>query len=193
MILCILCLLLPVLQAAAAEDAGQAYTDTLVKSCMLAVRADVFQGFEGTVTVTLQDEYGNAESVSLTKENGYARNLQVAEGRYEVIEVSALRSDTRFEVKRMASAIHVKENEVAVARLVVTDYEIAEKETAITEDDKQILEKEENQVNHFENQSYVNKEKTKASHIWWFVWAGALLFTAGYCYLHYRKGKRSGR
>ena len=109
----------------------QDYTDTEQKFCVLAVRAEVFPGFEGEVEVVLQDGFGRIETCALTAENGYGWNLSVAEGCYQAVDVQAREGESRFEVKRLSSRLQVTEGEVTVCRLVVTDYEITE-ETEIT-------------------------------------------------------------
>lgn len=182
---------------AAGDKTGQEYTDTLQRDCLLAVRADVYDGFTGIVEVSILDEYGEVTDCELTSENGYARNLQVAQGSYEVKRARAYTGETCYEVKRLASRIRVNAQEVAVCRLVVSDYvipreETEETQTVGTEDTEN---KEENAMAKLSEDMQENTGKKKASmgRISVLLWLAALAGAGVYWYLHYGRKKRYGR
>lgn len=178
--------------AAEKTQEEQEYTDTLLPDCVLAVRADVFEGFSGTVEVFILDEYGKLAECELTTQNGYACNIQTAQGSYEVRGVSAYEGDTFYEVKRLESGIRVKAGEISVCRLVVSDYELSKEEksdTQIIEDKKQL--KEDTMEKQYENvQENTVKRKTGSGRISVLLWLAALTGAGIYWYLRYGRKKR---
>lgn len=181
--------------AAGSSRDSQEYTDTRQPDCVLAVRADVFEGFAGVVEVSIQDEYGKTADCDLTAENGYACNLRTAQGSCSIKASSAHEGDTFYEVKRLASRIRVSPGEIAVCRLVVSDYEIPKgdaeeiQETEVKERDKEdMMEK------YYENvQASTGKKNTNNGRISVLLWLAALAGAAVYWYLRYGKKKRHGR
>lgn len=187
--------------AYAAGSIDQEYADTRQRECVLAVRADVFEGFLGEVEVVLEDSFGEAENCILSPENRYARNLKVAEGSYRLMSVKAGMGGQEYEVKKMSSALHTKPGEVEVCRLVVTEYQILE-EVMETEkvqenpgdyaEDGQGMETEgrittEMEENRMEqNRPLIGKKMTI------FLWLAAFGAAAGYWYIRYGR-KKYGR
>lgn len=185
----------------AAGSVDQEYADTRQRDCILAVRAEVFDGFSGEVEVILEDSFGEAEECILSQENCYARNLKVAEGRYRLASVKAEMEGQEYEVKKMSSSLHTKPGEIEVCRLVVTDYRIAE-ETAGTQEvtggtempkengqgmeteGRITAEMEENRME--QNRPLIGKKMTI------FLWLAAFSAAAGYWYVRYGR-KRYGR
>lgn len=189
----LICLAAPCFMAEAAGRSDQDYTDTEQKTCTLAVRADVFEGFAGEVEVRIQDGYGNEETCVLTADNKYAWNLNVTEGSYTAKAVTAKSGDDSFEVKRLSSRLQVSEGELTVCRLVVTDYRIKDEETEISSQEE---EKEEP----MERQETVNTQKEKEKQKSLFgrrfslvLWLVALAVAGAYWYFHYGRRKYSGR
>lgn len=187
------CLAAPCFITEAAGRADQDYTDTEQRSCILAVRADVFEGFAGEVEVRIQDSFGNEEICVLTADNRYAWNLTVAEGSYIAKAVTAKEGNDSFEVKRLSSRLQVSEGELTVCRLVVTDYKIGDEETEISSQEE---EKEEP----MERQETMNTQKEKGKKKSLFsrrfslvLWLAALAAAGAYWYFHYGRRKYSGR
>ncbi len=173
-----------------AED--QDYTDTEQKFCVLAVRAEVFPGFEGEVEVVLQDGFGRIETCALTAENGYGWNLSVAEGCYQAVDVQAREGESRFEVKRLSSRLQVTEGEVTVCRLVVTDYEITE-ETEMPSKEGETEEHMKNQGTMEIQREEGGKKARPGRRLSLLMWLAALAAAVGYWYFRYGRRKRSGR
>lgn len=187
------CLAAPGFITEAAGRSDQDYTDTEQRTCTLAVRADVFEGFAGEVEVRIQDSFGNEEICVLTADNRYAWNLTVAEGSYIAKAVTAQEGNDSFEVKRLSSRLQVSEGELTVCRLVVTDYRIGDEETELSPQEE---EKEEP----MERQETVNTQKEKGKEKSLFgrrfslvLWLAALAAAGAYWYFHYGRRKYSGR
>lgn len=191
---CVMGAVIPAHAAGSRQD-DQEYTDTLQRDCILAVRADVFDGFTGTVKVSVLDGYGKSTDCELTEENGYACNLKVAEGNYEVRSVSAFTDAVFYEVKRLSSRIRVTCGEIAVCRLVVSDYEIPGEEAEETQTiEQKDQDKEDTMKNQYENvQESTGKKKTSGGRISVLLWLAALTGAGIYWYLRYGKKKRHGR
>lgn len=128
--------------------ASEEFTDTLQEDCVLAVRAEVFDGYGGTVEVVLRRNDGKETACTLDAGCSYARNLQVAEGSYTLVDVTAVEDGTVYEVKKMASGLLAAPGEIAVCRLVVTDYRIEQETEENSEVQKEdgMKEKEGNKV-----------------------------------------------
>lgn len=185
------CLAAPCFITEAAGRSDQDYTDTEQRTCTLAVRADVFEGFAGEVEVRIQDSFGNEEICVLTADNRYAWNLTVAEGSYIAKAVTAQEGNNSFEVKRLSSRLQVSEGELTVCRLVVTDYRIGDEETELSPQEE---EKEES----MERQETVNTQKEKSKSLFGrrfslVLWLAALAAAGAYWYYHYGRRKYGGR
>lgn len=96
------------------------YTDTSSEKGMLAVRCQVFQGFQGTVHATLiQGESGRAYSILLEPDNGYIQNLELPVGDYCLSSVEAVSENRRFACTSQSEEFSVEIDEVAVCRIAV--------------------------------------------------------------------------
>ncbi len=181
----------------AAGSVDQEYADTRQRDCILAVRAEVFDGFSGEVEVILEDSFGEAEECILSPGNRYGRNLKVAEGRYRLASVKAGMQGQEYEVKKMTSDLHANPGEIEVCRLVVTNYRIAEETsgtqetsggTELSEENTKTAgittEMEENRME--QNRPLIGRKMTI------FLWLAAFGAAAGYWYVRYGR-KRYGR
>ena len=96
------------------------YTDTSSEKGMLAIRCQAFQGFRGTVHVSvIQVESGRAYSVLLEPENGYIQNLELPAGDYYLSSIKAVSENRRFACTSQLEGFSVEMDAVAVCRIAV--------------------------------------------------------------------------
>lgn len=96
------------------------YTDTSRKKGMLAVRCQAFQGFRGTVHVSvIQAESGRAYSILLESDSGYTQNLELPIGDYCLSSVEAVSENRQFACTSQSEEFSVEMDEVAVCRIAV--------------------------------------------------------------------------
>ena len=77
-------------------EVEEAYTGTELVPSILALRAQVFDGFAGTIEVVLEEQSGVIKTVTLNSENFYEWNLSAGSGTYRIQSVSATEGEQSF-------------------------------------------------------------------------------------------------
>lgn len=113
-------------------DLESDYTSTELVQATLALRADVFDGFSGTITVLLKEKSGLQRTVKLNEENFYGLNVQINSGTYTLQSVEAKEKACFYTVEYPNEAFQIKEQEMYILKLRVTD-EILESEEKTSE------------------------------------------------------------
>lgn len=72
------------------DNAEEYYTYTENKDGNIALRSEVFSGFEGEIAVTVESENGVSREFVLSRENLYEWNVPAPEGAYQIREVKAM-------------------------------------------------------------------------------------------------------
>lgn len=85
-------------------DMGENYTGTELVPATLAIRAELFDGFSGTVTVLVEGSGGIQRTVELRQDNFYGLNIPVNSGDYRVIKAEA-RDEIHSYVTQFPAAI----------------------------------------------------------------------------------------
>lgn len=72
------------------DNAEEYYTYTENKEGSIALRSEVFSGFDGEIAVTVESENGVSREFVLSRENLYEWNVPAPEGAYRIREVKAI-------------------------------------------------------------------------------------------------------
>lgn len=72
------------------DNAEEYYTSTENKDGNIALRSDVFSGFDGEIAVTVESENGVSREFVLSRENLYEWNVSAPEGAYRIQEVKVI-------------------------------------------------------------------------------------------------------
>lgn len=105
------------------ESAGweEEYTDTDSRRGTLSVRCQVFQGFHGVIELYFQNAAGGWErSVTLTEEGGYAVNLSLPVGAYQIEEIKAQTDGRRYDCQAEQTEVTVDDGKIVMCRITVT-------------------------------------------------------------------------
>lgn len=114
------------------------YTDTDTGKGTLAVRCQVFQGFQGAVTIYFTGlTGGRAFTVSLDKDVGYIANLSLAGERYKVTGVTAISELREYDCHVEPDTVCVEAGRISICKVFVNPGSIQkfpeETETLMTE------------------------------------------------------------
>lgn len=107
------------------------YTSTELFPATIALRAEVFDGFHGTVTVLLEEKRGVQKSVELSDRNFFGLNIPVNSGEYFFREVEAKDEMHSYVAEFSEESVNIPEQEIRIMKLRVTDrkLEVAEQST----------------------------------------------------------------
>lgn len=72
------------------DNAEEYYTSTENRDGNIALRSEVFSGFDGKIAVTVESENGVSREFVLSQENLYEWNVPAPEGSYRIREVKAM-------------------------------------------------------------------------------------------------------
>ena len=72
------------------DNAEEYYTSTENRDGNIALRSEVFSGFDGEIAVTVESENGVSRQFVLSRENLYEWNVPAPEGAYRIREVKAM-------------------------------------------------------------------------------------------------------
>lgn len=111
-------------------DAAEEFTGTELVQATLALRAEVFEGFEGTVTVFLEGNGGISKQAVLEQENFYSFNIAFNSGDYRIVKVEATDGLHSYITQFSDSAVHLSEKGMRVLKIRVTDQAAEETKTA---------------------------------------------------------------
>ena len=94
------------------------YTDTDTGKGTLAVRCQVFQGFQGAVTIYFTGlTGGKAFTVSLDKDVGYIANLSLAGERYKVTGVTAISELREYDCHVEPDTVCVEAGRISICKV----------------------------------------------------------------------------
>lgn len=110
------------------------YSSTELVPAILAVRADTFEGFQGVVSVLLEEKSGVQKEVELNPDNFFAVNVSVNSGDYYFREVEARDEDCIYVTEYPDVSVNLPEEGMRVMKIRVTD---VKEETAPAETEEQ--------------------------------------------------------
>lgn len=71
-------------------DAWENYTGTELSPGIIALRTTVFEGFSGSIEVTIEEQNGVTQNMTLTQNNFYKWNLSMNSGSYQIRSAVAI-------------------------------------------------------------------------------------------------------
>ena len=120
------------------------YTGTEQVPAVIAFRAQVFDGFTGTIEVALEEQNGIIQTVFLNADNFYEWNLSTGSGTYRIQSVSATAGDLSYVTEFSNMYQNLPEEGLLVQKITVTEV-VIEKIPAAGEE-SQAAEKNENPI-----------------------------------------------
>lgn len=102
-------------------DPSEDYTGTELVPAVLALRAEIFEGFQGTVTLYLEEKGGVKKTVELNAGNFFGMNLCVNSGDYAVQKAEAKEGETIYATEFSNLAVHLPEKGTRVMKIRVTE------------------------------------------------------------------------
>lgn len=103
------------------EDLVEDYTGTELVPAVIALRAETFEGFHGTVKVYLQEKGGVQKSAELNEGNFFGMNLCVNSGDYTIQKVEAGDGEDTYVAKFSSLSVHLPEKGTRVMKICVME------------------------------------------------------------------------
>lgn len=120
------------------------YTGTEQVPAVIAFRAQVFDGFTGTIEVALEEQNGIIQTVFLNADNFYEWNLSTGSGTYRIQSVSATAGDLSYVTEFSNMYLNLPEEGLLVQKITVT--ENAVENIPAAGEESQVAEKNENPI-----------------------------------------------
>ena len=120
------------------------YTGTEQVPAVIAFRAQVFDGFTGTIEVALEEQNGIIQTVFLNADNFYEWNLSTGSGTYRIQSVSATAGDLSYVTEFSNMYQNLPEEGLLVQKITVT--ENAVENIPAAGEESQVAEKNENPI-----------------------------------------------
>ena len=105
-------------------DLAEEYTGTELVPAVLALRAEVFEGFHGTIHVVLEEKSGIQKSAELNEANFYSLNVCVNSGDYVFREIKAWDEDAVYATEFSGALVHLPQERVRVMKLTVKEEQV---------------------------------------------------------------------
>ena len=102
-------------------EIGEDYTATELVPAVIALRAEVFEGFHGTVRVLLEEKSGVQKEAELNDGNFYSQNICVNSGDYVLRKAEAMDAADSYVTEFSADMVHLPEKATRVMKVYVTD------------------------------------------------------------------------
>lgn len=103
------------------SEVKENYTGTEQVPAVIAFRAQVFDGFTGTIEVVLEEQNGVTKTVILNADNFYEWNLSTGSGVYRIQSVSATEGDLSFVTEFSNVYQNLPEEGLLVRKITVTE------------------------------------------------------------------------
>lgn len=129
------------------------YSSTELVPAILAVRADIFEGFQGVVSVLLEEKSGVQKEVELNPDNFFAVNVSVNSGDYYFREVEAWDKEIIYVTEYPDVSVNLPEEGMRVMKIRVTD---VKEETVPAETEEQTEEQTEETTKKPQEQAETN-------------------------------------
>lgn len=95
------------------------YTGTEQIPAVIAVRADVFEGFYGTISLVLEEKSGLQKKVQLSEQDFYSKNIAVNSGEYFIQSVKASEDGENYVTEFSNQAVSIPAKDIRVMKVVV--------------------------------------------------------------------------
>lgn len=165
------------------------YTSTELKQARIALRAEVFEGFTGTISVMLREKSGLLKQCTLNSENFYEQNIMVNSGTYQISKVEAYDDQYLYEVIYQSDAYPLAEQGILMFRVQVVGIQIGDVQTkseteAISDDEVNVTEEEKLSSGQKEQSGEAEKNKYI-----WIIWITGIVCGAVYLKLRNKKNR----
>lgn len=117
------------------DNAEEYYTFTENKDGNIALRSEVFSGFDGEIAVTVESENGVSREFVLSPENLYEWNVPAPEGAYRVREVKAMDGRSVYAAEYPKEPLLLEEKGLVLACIKVD----GRRTEAIQQDDEETM------------------------------------------------------
>jgi len=108
------------------EDAGEYFTSTEQETGTIALRSEVFEGFAGEISVTVEEENGTAKKYILSPANLYEFNIPAHSGRYRIIRAEAADDAYVYRTEYSGAPFRMEDNGLFLCSIQVTDQQAGE-------------------------------------------------------------------
>lgn len=108
------------------EDAGEYFTPTEQETGTIALRSEVFEGFAGEISVTVEEENGTAKKYVLSPANLYEFNIPAHSGRYRILRAEAADDTHVYLAEYSREPFCMEENGLFLCSIQVTDQQAGE-------------------------------------------------------------------
>ena len=97
------------------------YTDTDSRRGTLSIRCETFQGFHGTVELHMRNMAGGwRRSAALTEKDGYAVNLSLPVGVYEIERLEAQTDGRKFRCQADRTEVEIEDQRIIMCQITIT-------------------------------------------------------------------------
>ncbi len=103
------------------DEMGEYFTFTEQETGTIALRAAVFDGFEGEIAVTVEEENGAVKKYILSPDNLYEFNIPAHSGGYQIQKAEAADSSYVYLAEYSKEPFHMEENGLFLCGIQVTD------------------------------------------------------------------------
>lgn len=103
------------------EKTGEYFTFTEQETGTIALRAVVFDGFEGEISVMVEEEKSTAKKYILSPDNLYEFNIPAHSGGYRIQKAEAADSSQVYLVEYSKEPFRIEENGMILCSIQVTD------------------------------------------------------------------------
>jgi len=117
------------------DNAEEYYTSTENRDGNIALRSEVFSGFEGEIAVTVESENGVSREFVLSRENLYEWNVPAPEGAYRIQEVKAMDGRSVYAAEYPKEPLLLEEKGLVLACIKVD----GRKTESIQQDDEETM------------------------------------------------------
>lgn len=108
------------------EDAGEYFTSTEQETGTIALRSEVFEGFAGEISVTVEEENGTVKKYVLSPANLYEFNIPAHSGRYRILRAEAADDAHVYLAEYSREPFRMEENGLFLCSIQVTDQQAGE-------------------------------------------------------------------
>lgn len=101
------------------SDIGNDYTGTELDQATVALRAEIFEEFHGTITVVLEEKSGLQRLAELNEGNFWSLNLPINSGTYFFKEVTAKAEECCYKTEYSTEPVQLSEQAVCIMKVRV--------------------------------------------------------------------------
>lgn len=174
------------------EDVEDNFTSTEQSPSTIALRAETFSGFSGTIQIILEEKSGVQKKCELNQDNHYEKNVKVNSGGYFLKEVQAVDTDYSYQTIYPPETYLMGKEGLKLLKIQVTEEKMGlAEETEIQSDTEKKKPLETKEVKEQSHQSKAKNPMPEIEGERIFFIAGIIMVVgiAGYLLLRHKKNK----